>query len=151
MHLPANELPPDPYAQRAIDRRRWLRAFKASLGFVLVLLLVFLLQGQADLRAWTVQPGSVPGLLGLLGAPLLHGSVEHLVANAISLLMLGTLAGAMYPRATPRALPLLWLGSGLAAWLLGIKASVIAEAMSTYRESATEHLRVPYNADILAE
>ena len=119
MHLPANELPPDPYAQRAIDRRRWLRAFKASLGFVLVLLLVFLLQGQADLRAWTVQPGSVPGLLGLLGAPLLHGSVEHLVANAISLLMLGTLAGAMYPRATPRALPLLWLGSGLAAWLLG--------------------------------
>src|SRR5207342_1588180 len=33
--------------------------------------------------------------------------------------LLGTLAGAVYPRATVRALPLLWLGSGLGAWLLG--------------------------------
>ena len=36
-----------------------------------------------------------------------------------SLLLLGTLAGAVYPRATARALPLLWLGSGLGAWALG--------------------------------
>jgi membrane associated rhomboid family serine protease len=50
---------------------------------------------------------------------LLHGSPEHLGANAVSLLLLGTLAGTTYPRATLRALPLLWLGSGLGAWLLG--------------------------------
>ena len=37
---------------------------------------------------------ALPGLLGVLTAPLLHGSLEHLIANAISLLMLGTLAGA---------------------------------------------------------
>ena len=37
----------------------------------------------------------------------------------MSLLLLGTLAGSVYPRATLRALPLLWLGSGLGAWLLG--------------------------------
>ncbi|HEY0501979.1 MAG TPA: rhomboid family intramembrane serine protease, partial [Lysobacter sp.] len=30
-----------------------------------------------------------------------------------------TLAGSVYPRATLRALPLIWLGSGLGAWLLG--------------------------------
>ena len=46
-----------------------------------------------DLRAWTVQPWSAVGLLGLIGAPLLHGSPGHVGANAISLLMLGTLAG----------------------------------------------------------
>src|SRR5690606_4938548 len=33
--------------------------------------------------------------------------------------ILGTLALAVYPRATLPALPLMWLGSGLGAWLLG--------------------------------
>ncbi|MGE8212129.1 MAG: rhomboid family intramembrane serine protease, partial [Stenotrophomonas sp.] len=51
--------------------------------------------------------------------PLLHGSIEHLGANAVALLILGTLAGSVYPKATLRALPLLWVGSGLGAWLLG--------------------------------
>ena len=119
MHLPVDENPLDPKAQRAADRNRWLRAFNLSLGSVLVLLVVFVAQGRFDLGAWTVQPWSTAGLLGLLGAPLLHGSIEHLAANSISLLILGTLAGGMYPRATPRALPLIWLGSGLVAWLLG--------------------------------
>ncbi|MGQ4582158.1 rhomboid family intramembrane serine protease [Lysobacter sp. F60174L2] len=119
MHLPVDENPLDPKAQRAADRTRWLRAFNLSLGSVLVLLVVFAAQGRFDLGAWTVQPWSTAGLLGLLGAPLLHGSIEHLAANSISLLILGTLAGGMYPRATPRALPVIWLGSGLVAWLLG--------------------------------
>jgi membrane associated rhomboid family serine protease len=52
------------------------------------------------------------GLLGLIGGPL-HASVEHIAANSIALLILGTLAGSVYPKATVRALPLLWLGSGL--------------------------------------
>ena len=61
----------------------------------------------------------LPGLLGVLTAPLLHGSVEHIAANATSLLILGTLAGSVYPRATLWAVPLVWLGAGLGPWLLG--------------------------------
>lgn len=119
MHLPTPDAPPDSPAQRAADRRRLFGAFNASLAFVLVLAAVYSAQGAFELAAWTVQPGSVDGLRGLLAAPLLHGSVEHLAANAIALLMLGTLTGVVYPRALLRALPLLWLGSGLGAWLLG--------------------------------
>lgn len=119
MHLPTPELPADSPAQRAHDRGRLLRAFNLSFLAVLVLGAVFIAQPALDVTALTVRPHSPPGLVGLLTAPLLHGSVEHFVANAISLLLLGTLAGAVYPRATLRALPLLWLGSGLGAWLLG--------------------------------
>lgn len=123
MHLPQHDAPQDPQAQRAHDRRRLLRAFNASLAFVSLLAVVYLAQGSIDLDRWAVAPRDAAGLAGLLTAPLLHGSLEHLVANAISLLMLGTLAGSVYPRATLRALPLLWLGSGLGAWLLGAPGS----------------------------
>lgn len=119
MHLPTPDHPLDTPAQRAADRRRLVRALNASLAFVLLLVAVFAAQGQFDVAGWSVTPGALAGLLGLATAPVLHGSLEHLAANAISLLMLGTLAGAVYPRATLRALPLLWLGSGLGAWLLG--------------------------------
>ncbi len=109
----------DPKAQRNRDRRRWMGAFNLSLASVLLLLVMYWLQDSVELRNWMVQPWSAIGLLGVIGAPLLHGSFDHLVANAISLLMLGTLAGGMYPRATLRAVPLMWIGSGLGAWLLG--------------------------------
>lgn len=119
MQLPTPESPPDTPAQRAADRGRLMRALNLSLAFVLVLAGFFVSQPYFDVRAWTVQPWSIDGLLGVLAAPLLHGSFDHLATNAFSLLLLGTLAGSVYPRATVRALPLIWIGSGLGAWLLG--------------------------------
>ena len=106
-------------AQGHSDRRRLLRALTASLGLVLLLAVVYTVQGTIDWRSFAVAPHSLQGLLGILTAPLLHGSVQHLAANSVALLMLGTLAGSVYPRATLWSLPLLWLGSGLGAWLLG--------------------------------
>ncbi|HVI59548.1 MAG TPA: rhomboid family intramembrane serine protease [Luteimonas sp.] len=119
MHLDAPEPARDPAAQRKADGRRLLRALTASLAFVFLLAVAFSAQQAFDWRPLAVAPLSAAGLLGVLTAPLLHGSPEHLGANAVSLLLLGTLAGAVYPRATLRALPLLWLGSGLGAWLFG--------------------------------
>ena len=86
---------------------------------MLLLSAMFAAQHAFDWSALAVAPREWRGLPGVLTAPLLHGSPEHLGANAVSLLLLGTLAGAVYPRATLRAMPLLWLGSGLGAWLLG--------------------------------
>jgi membrane associated rhomboid family serine protease len=120
MHLPTPETPADTPAQRTADRRRLLLALNASLAFVLLLVAMFATQGAVDWRPWAITPHDFAGLPAVLTAPLLHGSLEHLGANAVSLLLLGTLAGSVYPRATLRALPLLWLGSGLGAWLLGV-------------------------------
>ncbi len=114
----------DPATQARLDRSRLLRALNFSLALVLLLVLAYSAQGSFDWRPLAVAPHSLPGLLGLLTAPLLHGSLEHIAANATALLMLGTLAGSVYPRATLRALPLFWLGSGLGAWLLGEPGSV---------------------------
>lgn len=109
----------DHEAQRKADRRRLFRALNFSLGFVLVLVLAYSAQASFDWSSLAVMPHDVHGLLGLLTAPLLHGSLEHITANATSLLILGTLASSVYPRATAWSLPFLWIGSGLGAWLLG--------------------------------
>ena len=110
-------------AQRQSDRSKVRRALNASLALVLLLWAIFAVQQGFDWRWLTVTPRTPEGLMGLLGAPLLHGSAEHILANSVALLMLGTLAGTTYPKASIRALPLLWVGSGLGAWLLGQPAS----------------------------
>ncbi|MEJ1097471.1 MULTISPECIES: rhomboid family intramembrane serine protease [unclassified Pseudoxanthomonas] len=109
----------DPETQRQHDRRRLLWALNLSLAFVLLLAAVFSAQGSFDWRPFAIEPMSPGGLWGILTAPLLHGSIEHIAANATALLILGTLAGSVYPRATLYALPLVWLGAGLGPWWLG--------------------------------
>src|SRR3546814_13120450 len=94
MHLDSPEPTLDPTAQRRHDRGRLARALKASLAFVLLLVVVFSAQQALDWRPFAVIPHTATGLLGLLTAPLLHGSPAHLGGNAVSLLLLGTLAGA---------------------------------------------------------
>ncbi|MES2858904.1 MAG: rhomboid family intramembrane serine protease [Pseudomonadota bacterium] len=116
-------IPPPADAQRIADRQRLRRALNASLAMVLLLSACFAAQHGFDWTALTVTPGSLEGLIGVITAPLLHGSVEHIVANGIAVLMLGTLAGTAFPKATLRSLPLLWVGSGLVAWLLGMPGS----------------------------
>lgn len=119
MASPEYQTPSALQLQRAQDRRRVLRALKASLICVLVLVVVFFAQASFDWSRWVVSPHDWHGLVGIVTAPLLHGSLEHIGANAVALLLLGTLAGTVYPRATLCALPLLWIGSGLGAWWLG--------------------------------
>jgi membrane associated rhomboid family serine protease len=119
MHLPAPDAPDDPRVQRQADLRRLRGALRASAAMVALMAVMYLAQGAMDWRAFAVSPGTAPGLVGIVAAPLLHGSVSHLLANGTAIMLLGTLAVGVYPRATLRGLPLMWLGSGLAAWLLG--------------------------------
>ena len=113
------ELDPE-LAAAPLVLERFKRALNWSMAAVIVLALIFFAQGQFDdVRAFTIQPQVLSGLPGVLTAPLLHGSIGHLAANAVSVLILGTLAGTVFPRATLRSLPLIWLGSGLGTWLIG--------------------------------
>ena len=56
-------------------------------------------------------------LLMILSAPLVHGSWEHLVANSLPILALGTALLLGYPRSSKWVIPVIWIGSGLGVWL----------------------------------
>ncbi|MBS0215088.1 MAG: rhomboid family intramembrane serine protease [Proteobacteria bacterium] len=120
MELQDFAAPSDPRRQRRLDAGRLRRALTCSFAAILVLLGIHAAVGNSDAVApFAVQPHTASGLIGILTAPLLHASWDHVLSNAIAILILGTLAGSVYPRASLRALPLLWLGSGIGAWLLG--------------------------------
>lgn len=125
---------PDPDLQVAPTvLARFRRALNLSMAAVIVLTSIFFLQGQGtDVRAFAIQPQLPIGLLGVLTAPLLHGSIGHLASNAVSILILGTLAGTVFPQATWRALPLIWLGSGLGTWLIGTGGAHIGASGVTH-------------------
>lgn len=101
-------------------RAGWQQAGLASLGFVVVLWFVELLDAATPLHLDDdgIRPRTDEGLLGVLLAPLLHGGWGHLAANTVPALVLGFLALAPGLRRGLRATALIWVVGGLAVWLL---------------------------------
>ena len=115
-------MPADPFdaanARRGRDKDNFRLAVKLSLGFVILLWAIALLGWGLDLERFGVRPRQWAGLPGILVAPLLHASLGHLVANTVPLVVLGTTMLYLYPTAAFRALPVIYLGPGIAVWLL---------------------------------
>jgi membrane associated rhomboid family serine protease len=101
------------------DVRRLRRAFLCAALFVGLLWLIKLAELGLGLHlaSYGIFPGQVHGLYGIAAAPLLHGSVAHLIANTPAVLVLGTAMVYGYPKAAVLALPVIYFGSGLGVWL----------------------------------
>ncbi|MCJ8311493.1 MAG: rhomboid family intramembrane serine protease [Saccharospirillaceae bacterium] len=58
-------------------------------------------------------------MLGIVFAPFIHGSWEHLAANSVPLFVLGSLHALGYPLTKWKTLLLIFLVSGIGVWLFG--------------------------------
>ncbi|MEO8485509.1 MAG: rhomboid family intramembrane serine protease [Betaproteobacteria bacterium] len=114
------ETPHPTYTGSPRARAGFRLAIRISIAFVAILWAVQLMNWGLDLDAapFGVTPRTGAGLAGLLFAPLVHGGFDHLIANTLPLVILGTAMLHLYPRATPIVLPAIWIGPGLAVWLL---------------------------------
>jgi membrane associated rhomboid family serine protease len=70
-----------------------------------------------ELHNLGVYPRAPSGLLGVIAAPLIHGSWQHLVSNTLPVLLLGSMLLYGYPRSRFWALAGIWLLSGTGVWL----------------------------------
>lgn len=90
-------------------------------GFICILwaleLLDVLLRGR--LNRFGIRPRRLIGLRGILFAPLLHGDLKHLTANTLPLAILGWLTILDSLQTFLIVTGIVWLVSGLGAWLLG--------------------------------
>ncbi|HEX7270916.1 MAG TPA: rhomboid family intramembrane serine protease [Casimicrobiaceae bacterium] len=114
-------------------------AVRLALAFVALLWIIELLNWALDLpvEEFGVRPRQWGGLLGILFAPLVHSGFAHLIANTLPLVVLGTAMLYLYPMAAPRVLPAVYLGPGVAVWLLArggvhIGASGLIYGLSSY-------------------
>jgi membrane associated rhomboid family serine protease len=113
---------PDPrYTQSKRARSSFILALKISLVFIGVLWAIFMIDAVFGLRLgrFGLRPGSIPGLIGVITAPLLHGSFQHILSNTLPLLLSLTATLYLYPSSSVRVIPLIWLGSGAIAWVIG--------------------------------
>ena len=112
--------PLDPaYTSSERSRAHFRLAARISLGFLALVWLINLAQWGLDLPPdpFGIRPREWSGLPGIVFAPLVHGSFEHLVSNTPPLLVLGTAMLFLYPNSALRVVPAVYLGTGLAVWL----------------------------------
>ena len=94
------------------------RFYNSALPFVLFVgLMVFLywLNQNQNLKysTWGVFPRDLSGLKGILLAPLVHGSVEHLFNNSFPILILGTALLYYYGRLGVKVFAIIYILTGL--------------------------------------
>jgi membrane associated rhomboid family serine protease len=77
-----------------------------------------------SLLVFGVIPRTMIGLRGILFAPFLHASLNHIVANSIPFVVLGWMVMLRDQRHFIPVTVAAMVGSGLAAWLLGAPGSV---------------------------
>ncbi len=103
------------------DTRRLRFAMVITAFFVAVIWWIKVLdKGFAwDLYQYGIYPGKLSGLIGILTAPLIHGSFEHAVANTLPMLLLGTALLYGYPKSRWWVVAVVWIVSGLGVWIWG--------------------------------
>jgi membrane associated rhomboid family serine protease len=106
-------------ADAALGRVRQDAGLLASgLGALWIVHVANVLTGGA-LVAFGIVPRTLTGLLGIVAAPFLHGSVAHLLSNSLPLLVLGALLLTRGRRDFAVVTAASVVGSGLGAWLFG--------------------------------
>jgi membrane associated rhomboid family serine protease len=91
-------------------------------GFVFLLFVievVNMLTLHALNRTFGLRPRSLDGLLDIFTFPLLHANMNHLLSNALPLVIFGFLVFLSGLRVFLTALAFSWLGSGLTVWMIG--------------------------------
>mgnify|MGYP003386045401 CR=1 FL=1 len=99
----------------------WFNYFKSTVVFVLLLWLIKLVEElySLDLHLFAVFPREISGMLGILFAPFIHASWEHLGANSFALFVLGSLHALGYPLSKWKTLFIVFIVSGVGVWLFG--------------------------------
>src|SRR3984885_4711452 len=116
-------------ARQPKKRSGWVVGGATIVSFVALLYVAELVDqlGDHQLDRNGIRPLEADGLWGIIFAPLLHASWQHLMANTVTALVLGflvTLAGlSRFLWATA----IIWIVGGLGTWLIGNMGSPCGE------------------------
>ncbi|PHS68749.1 MAG: rhomboid family intramembrane serine protease [Methylophaga sp.] len=75
-----------------------------------------------DFSGYGIYPQAMDRLIGIILAPMIHGSFEHLFSNTLALFILATALFYEYPKAAKYVFPIIYMGSGMGVWLFAREA-----------------------------
>lgn len=93
------------------------------LVFLMWLVFTFEFYNQMDLGWLGIRPRTFTGLIGIFTAPLIHGSLPHLISNTLPLLFLGAVLYFFYPRIASVVFLQCYFITNLLVWLLSPRVS----------------------------
>lgn len=94
------------------------KSFLTVISFTFFLWLIEILKYLFALETFKlgVHPQNLFGLIGIITAPLIHGSFEHLISNTPALIILGTILLYGYPRSCWLVIAAVWPITELGVW-----------------------------------
>lgn len=98
-------------------------SFKTVLAVVALLWAILFIGYLIPLSEYGIVPRTLRGLPGILFAPFIHAGFDHLVANSISLLILGSIFLSMERKLSVVILLHFIILGGFGTWLIGRSGS----------------------------
>ncbi len=89
---------------------------------IIAIAILWIIKGLQLVFSWRlgiygIYPREIEGLAGIVFAPLIHGSFEHLFSNTLALFILTTALFYEYPKSAKWTFIIIYFGSGLGVWL----------------------------------
>lgn len=123
----------------SLEKKKFIFSLIIPLSLLLVMWGIEIIEYVFDISFTNLgtYPLKVKGLTGVLLMPLLHGSWDHIMANSVPFLVLGTALFYFYRSISFRVFIGIWLLSGIWVWFGGrsswhIGASGIIYGLSTF-------------------
>ncbi len=98
---------------------KWKHALRPALILISIMWLFHLMQLVVQ-EQWVhlgILPRQVEGAVGILTAPLIHGSIQHLISNTFPMIFLMVVLDLAYPRSARYAFVFIYIGTGIGMWL----------------------------------
>jgi len=93
-----------------------------SFKVIFTIILLWIIKGVEVIFAWDlnvygIYPREMEGLMGILLAPMIHGSFQHLFSNTMALFVLAIALFYEYPKSARYVFLIIYFGSGIGVWL----------------------------------
>ena len=93
--------------------------FSVSVTVVMWIVHIYKYATNSPMAHWGIFPREWDGLIGILTAPFIHGSWEHLISNSVPLFVTTTIIYFFYKRVALPSYFLIYLLTGASVWIFG--------------------------------
>ncbi len=102
-----------------MDKEKYIKPIKNLLYVIAFLWLVHILSYFFPINQFGIVPREIPGLWGIIFAPMLHQNFSHLAANSVSLFILGLFLITLEHSKSYWIVAALVILGGAGTWLIG--------------------------------